>query len=241
MHTVDSESIDKLRHYDTPTICNVIELFNIRPRNKGYMNAEIKANFPEMPPMVGFAATATFCSSVPQCGGDEAVSLEKQIERFAEILSPPVVVFQDLDSPSVAATFGEMMCTSYQVFGAAGLITSGAGRDLDQVRKIGFPTFTNGTICSHAYCLTPQVHIPVLVGGLMIYPNDLLHGDCNGVTTIPIEIASEVADVCDEFMAAEIIVLNLLAAGKPTAEVFRDAWKETRSRIAQLRERVSKK
>ncbi len=34
-------------------------------------------------------------------------------------------------------TAGEVMCSSYQAFGAAGLITSGAGRDLDQVEALG--------------------------------------------------------------------------------------------------------
>ena len=35
-------------------------------------------------------------------------------------------MFQDLDQPVASATFGEVMCTVYQSFGAAGLITSGA-------------------------------------------------------------------------------------------------------------------
>ena len=31
---------------------------------------------------------------------------------------PGVIVFQDLDDPSAAATFGEVMCTTYKAFGA---------------------------------------------------------------------------------------------------------------------------
>ena len=48
------------------------------------------------------------------------------MERFGELSGPPVVVFQDIDDPPVAATFGEVMCTTYQTFGAVALITSGA-------------------------------------------------------------------------------------------------------------------
>ena len=33
--------------------------------------------------------------------------------------------------------------------------------------------------------------MPVVVGGITIYQGDLLHGDLNGVTTIPHEIAAE--------------------------------------------------
>jgi hypothetical protein len=55
--------LDTLRKYDTPTICNVLELFDHRPRTAGYMDRRIQACFPKMPPMVGYAATATFRSA----------------------------------------------------------------------------------------------------------------------------------------------------------------------------------
>ncbi len=72
-----------------------------------------------------------------------------------------------------------------------GLITSGAGRDLDQVHKIGYPVFTGETISAHGYRHTPDVHVSVRVGGVMVYPDDLLHADVNGATTIPKEIAAD--------------------------------------------------
>jgi MFS family permease len=53
--TISPEVIQKLRTFDTPTICNLVELFDVRPRNTGYMDARIGACFPDMPPAVGFA------------------------------------------------------------------------------------------------------------------------------------------------------------------------------------------
>ena len=147
-------------------------------------------------------------------------------------------MYQDLDEPTAAATFGEVMCTTYQTFGAAGLITSGAGRDLDQVRDIGFPAFTNGTICAHGYCHTLAVNVPVTVGGICVYPGDLLHGDCNGVTTIPEEIASEVPDACEELMAAESIIMNYLKEPNPTVAGFVEAREACGSKIAKLGARL---
>lgn len=232
--------LKKLQSFDTPTICNIIELFDIRPRTTGYMDDRIQACFPEMPPMVGFAATATFRASGQPREGDAYSNLAAQVERFEELAGPPVVVFQDLDDPPVGATFGEVMCTTYQTFGAVGLITSGAGRDLEQVRAINFPAFTNGTICSHGDNYIPQVHVPVHVGGLIIYPNDLLHGDENGVTTIPAEIAAEVADIGDEFVAAEEVILKALRTEGPSLKVMKEARAESQNRIAKLREQVSR-
>ena len=238
--TIRTETLDKLRKFDTPTICNLIELFEVRPRNVGFMDDRIKACFPEMPPIVGFAATATFRASMPPRKGDAYAGLATQVEHFAELSGPAMVVFQDLDSPPVAATFGEVMCTVYQTFGAVGLITSGAGRDLGQVRRIGFPVFTSGAICSHGYVHIPHLHAPVHVGGIAIYPNDLLHADCNGVTTIPVEIASEVADLGDEFAQAEAVILDGLREPGPTVKRLAELRAESQSQIEKLRARVSR-
>src|SRR5260221_2042838 len=147
--------LEQLRKFDTPTICNVLELFEAMPRTAGYMDARIEACYPQLPPMVGFATTATFRAAAPPRAGDIYAGLAKQVEQLAAMAGPKVVVFQDLDDPPVAATFGEVMCTTYQAFGGVGLITSGAGRDLDQVEALKFPCFTAGTICLHGS--TPNV------------------------------------------------------------------------------------
>src|SRR6266550_2954763 len=52
------EVLELLRKYDTPTVCNVVELFDVRPRTAGYTDGRIQACFPKLPPMVGYAATA---------------------------------------------------------------------------------------------------------------------------------------------------------------------------------------
>ena len=236
--TLSLDRLQQLAAYDTPTVCNVIELWDIRPRNAGYMNGSIRACFPEFPPMVGFAVTSTFRSMASPRSGDVYASLQKQVEAFAEAPGPPVVVYQDLDEPTTSATFGEVMCSAFQGFGAQGLITSGAGRDLDQVRALGFPAFTNGTICAHGYCHTPQINVPVTVGGIWIEPGDLLHGDLNGVTTIPIEIASEVPDACRELMAAEKVVIDYVKGSDLTPAGLTEARQECQALIAALGRRL---
>jgi 4-hydroxy-4-methyl-2-oxoglutarate aldolase len=235
---LSDQQLAELTEFDTPTVCNVIELFDIRPRNTGYMNHSIMACFPQMPPLVGYALTSSFRSFAPPRGVDVYAGLTRQVEEFAHLPGPPVVVFQDLDEPTAAATFGEVMCTTYKSFGAKGLITSGTGRDLDQVEAIGFPCFTNGTTCAHGYCHILDVNIPVSVGGLIIYPGDLLHGDRNGVSTIPCDIASEVAAACKELMAAEDIVLNYVRSGNPTPKGFTEARDECGNVIAVLGKRL---
>jgi len=235
---IAATDLDLLRSYDTPTVCNVIELFDVRPRHAGYMDGRIQACYPKLPPMVGFASTATFRSAAPPRGGNVYAGLSDQAVSFAELPGPAIVVFQDLDNPPAAATFGEVMCTTYKAFGAAGLITSGAGRDLDQVETLNFPCFTGGTICAHGYCHIPQINITVHVGGVTIHPGDLLHGDRNGVTTIPLDIATVVAGACAEYVAAETVVLEYLRQGKVDVPGFTRARKECQERIEALSRRI---
>jgi len=234
IHKVPEKDIELLRKYDTPTICNVVELFDRYPRTAGYMDGRIRACYPKLPPMCGYASTATFRSAFPPRAGNVYSGLAEQVASFAELPGPAVVVFQDLDSPVASATFGEVMCTTYKAFGSVGLITSGAARDLEQVSALDYPCFSDGAICAHGYCHIVQINVPVHVGGVAVYTGDLLHGDCNGVTTIPNDIASAVAHACEELVAAENVVMNYLKSGKIDPKGYAAARNECRDRIEAL-------
>ena len=236
---ISAETLVALSNIDTPTICNAIELFHVRPPNQGYMDARIKSHFPQLPPMVGFAVTSAFRSAAPPDGTDVYGAVDRQVELFASLPGPAVVVFQDLDDPPVSATFGDSMCSMYQAFGATGLITSGAGRDLEQIRAMRFPIFSTGAICAHGYCHTLYVGSPVRVAGLVVRQGDLLHGDANGVTSIPLEIASEVPQVAAEFSAAERQLITFMqSAEEKTIARCAEARNEFKKVIDKVVDRV---
>jgi regulator of RNase E activity RraA len=239
MNPIDPRVLARLRQFDTPTVCNVIELFDVRPRNTGFLDGSIRALFPEMGPAVGFATTATFRSASPPAAGDAYSTLGDQVEAFVrEVPAPRLVVFEDIDPQVTGATFGEVMCTVYKAFGCAGLITSGGARDLEQVRRLGFPCWAAATIASHAYCRIVEVNVPVTVGGVEIHPGDLIHADCNGVSTVPRAIAREVALGCRLLAEAENEVLHYAASGEPTVEGMRAAHQRCREICATIPERV---
>jgi regulator of RNase E activity RraA len=237
--SISASTLERLAKYDTPTICNVIELFEVRANDVGYMDGRIRAAFPELKSTVGFAATAKFRSVAAE---GAYASLQDQLEQFQQLPGPAFVVFQDIDNPSIGATFGEVMCSTYKAFGSVGLITSGGGRDLLQVKALDFPVFTGSTICSHAYCQIFDVGMPVTVGGLEVNTGDLLHGDANGVTSIPMELAAEIADVAEEFIAAEAFVIDYMKSTNPkTIAEFTARRKAMSEAIAAIRRRVSRK
>jgi hypothetical protein len=204
------------------------------------MDGRIQACYPKLPPMVGYAAPAFFRAAAAPRAGNVYSGLADQVASFSELPGPPVVVFQDLDNPIAAATFGEVMCTTYKSFGVAGLITSGSGRDLDQVEVLNFPCFSAGTVCAHGYCNIVQINAPVHVGGVMVHRGDLIHGDRNGVTTIPNELAGAVARACEEYAAAEGVVLNYLRSGRVDPKGFTAARNECRDRIEALERRLKR-
>lgn len=225
----------ELARFDTPTICNAIELFEVRPRTAGYMRREIAACFPELPPMVGYAVTATFRSSAPPTETVDPAVPSRLIGSFADLPGPAVVVFQDRDDPPAGATFGDGMCLTYKTFGAVGLVTSGAARDIDNVRSLQFPCFSHGVMSGHGYCHFEETGVPVEVGGLTIRPGDLLHGDCNGVATIPAEIAAAVPYACEQYLKFEAIVLDPLRAGQADLAHHQATIREMQARLAELK------
>ncbi len=240
---ISQTTLTHLAHFDTPTVCNAVELYGIRPQDVGFMDSRIRACFPELNPMVGFAATASFRASFkPQPDGGVYDNMIEQVRSFDGLAGPAVVVIQDLDDPPVGAVFGEVMCSTYRAFGAVGLVTGGAGRDLEQVAALRFPVFTGSTICSHAYPQIVDMGKAVRIGGLVVRQGDLLHGDANGVTGIPMEIADELPEVTAEFAAAERILLDYLQGpGEKTLAGVAEAHADSATAVDRLRQRVQKR
>jgi regulator of RNase E activity RraA len=79
------------------------------------------------------------------------------------------------------------------------------------------------------------------MGGIAVYPDDLIHGDLNGVAIVPRSIANDLPDVLDAFVAAEAALLDVLKREGVTLAEMRDAVSETDARIAELGQRVRRK
>lgn len=237
---LDPNVIQTLAKYDSPTICNVIELFKIQPNTAGYMNASIRAIYPNFAPVVGYATTATFRSAYPAVETDVYKRIPEHVEAMQQIPTPRIVVVQDLDEPPAAATLGEVMTCIYKKFGCAGYVTNGAVRDILQVERLGFPLFASSVIVSHGYPHFVEVHVPVQVGGLTVRPGDLIHADANGVVSIPLNIAAQVAEACEDFVAAEKGIMDFLEGEKVTPADYRQAWEKTKKQFEALSGKLKK-
>ena len=169
------EVLERLRRYDTPTLANAIETFDVRPRDEGFAGLEIRCMFPELGPMVGYAATATIRARGRADVDPDHRPLWELVRSLPE---PRVVVMQDLDDPPAHGAFwGEVQANLFRALGCVGAVTDGSVRDLNEVRELGFHFFARGPAVSHAYVRLESVGEPVTVAGLSVGTGDLLHAD----------------------------------------------------------------
>ena len=50
---LDPETLESLRLIPTPAVSNAIEVFDVRPRNAGFMGPGVRQMFPALPPVIG--------------------------------------------------------------------------------------------------------------------------------------------------------------------------------------------
>lgn len=198
------ELIAALARYDSPTLANAIETFDMQPRDVGFADSRIRCMFPELGRMVGFAATATIVARGAPASDWAGVGSDALYAHVRSVPAPRVVVVKDLDVPAGhGALWGEVNATVFGALGCVGAMTDGSVRDLDEARRMGFHFFAAGPSVSHAYVRVQAVAEPVEVGGLLIAPGDLLHADQHGVLKIPLEIADELPAAADKVIEQE--------------------------------------
>src|SRR5512136_2468096 len=99
------EELDAICRWPTCAISNGIELFNIRPRNEGFMLPEIQCIFPEMGPMIGYAVTAVITASSPDGRRVQPPDWWQEIQK---VPAPRVVIIRDIDNPPIGSFWGEV-------------------------------------------------------------------------------------------------------------------------------------
>lgn len=219
------EELEALRRWPTCAIANAIELFNIRPRNEGFMLPEIKCAFPELESMIGYAVTAIITADSPE--GHRIQPLEWW-EKIQAIPKPRVVVIHDVDRPVLGSFWGEVQANIHKALGCVGTVTDGSVRDLDEVREAGFHFFSSCVSVSHAYVHLVEVGVPVKVGSLVVKSGDLIVGDQHGVISVPLEIARDVPKAAQLVEDWERSVINFCKSKDFTVEGLKERYMSPR-------------
>ncbi len=197
VNTVPADVLRALAGFDSCTVSNAIEQFDVRTRNEGYMRGGIQCVFPGKPPVIGYAVTASIRTSSTPVTGHIYFDRADWWTYLQSIPAPRFIVVQDVDhAPGYGALFGEVHARIAVALSTVAYATNGAVRDLPGVRASGLQMYAGNIAVSHAYAHIVQFGEKVQVGGLDVNPGDLLHGDEHGVVSVPQDIASEVPAVC---------------------------------------------
>jgi regulator of RNase E activity RraA len=216
--------IEALKKITSPSVANAIETFKVRPRNQGQISSEIRALFPEMGPLVGYAVTAVIRAEPEPLEGHRA-STYGWWDYVLSIPAPRVIVVHDLDEPrGQGAQWGEVQANIHKALGCAGVVTDGSVRDLDEVRALGFQFAAAHISVSHAYVHMVDFGLPVKLGGLWVKPGDLVHADQHGVVTIPPDVAERIPEAVAKVEADERKIIDVCKSKDFSAQKLKDLY-----------------
>ncbi|MFI4996792.1 MAG: RraA family protein [Hyphomicrobiales bacterium] len=224
----DDTLLSLMRSVDTPTICNALELVAGRRLGEGFTRKPMIAADPLLPPIVGYARTATIaCSSMPREPADVLNSRRlAYYEYVAAQPGPAVVVIEDEDEQcGIGAFWGEVQVSIHRGLGVVGGITNGSIRDLGAMDK-DFQLLAGSVMPSHAHVHLTAIDVTVHVLGMRVKPGDLVHGDRHGAVVVPPDMAQGLAHAIDLVARRERPVID--AAHRPgfNVEALRRAWTE---------------
>src|SRR6267143_221348 len=220
--------IDALKNISSPTVANAIETFKVRPREQGNLSSAIRALFPEMGPMVGYAVTGVIRGEQGPVEGHRA-STFAWWDFVQSIPAPRVIVIHDLDDPrGQGAQWGEVQANIHRALGCVGVVTDGSVRDLDEVRALKFQFAAAHVSVSHANIHMVDFGIPVKVGGVWIKPGDIVHFDQHGVVTIPEEIAPQIPAAIAKVEADEKKIISTCQASGFSVDKLKELYKQIR-------------
>ena len=188
-----AEQLEALKHISTCRVADAIETFQARLRNEGFVRGGVKCFIPRAEAMVGYAVTGRIRSANPPMRGTAILERRNWWEYVLSVPQPRIVVLEDEDEkPGTGAFWDAVHVSIHLALGCVGTVTNGAVRDLSEVEPTGFHYFGGRLSVSHAYVHITDFGNPVEVGGLKISSGDLLHGDRDGILSIPHEIAATI-------------------------------------------------
>jgi regulator of RNase E activity RraA len=188
--------LDALRKFDTPTICNALELVAPERRALGFTTQTLICPYPQLAPIVGYARTALIRSALPsgQSGAEQRQARLEYYRYVAGGSGPKIAIIQDVDSRVGFGCFwGEVQTAIHKALGCQGLVTDGGVRDLDAVAP-DFQVLCGKVTPSHAWVHAISFGGTVDVFGMIVRSDDLIHADRHGAVVIPADAAREVAN-----------------------------------------------
>jgi hypothetical protein len=222
-HPFTAADLEILERWDTPTICNGLELIAPERRAIGFTVEPMVAADRELPPIVGLARTGLIRAKEPPRG--PIPPREDWYDYVAAQDLPTIAAIQDIDDrPGYGAFWGEVQSTVHLALGVRGCVTNGSFRDVEMLAP-GFQIIGGRIGPSHAHVHMVQMRCEVNVFGMLVMDDDVIHADYHGAVVIPADAVRKLPDAIDLISRREKVILDMARAEGFTSAKMRDALK----------------
>ena len=216
-----------LAAFDTPTICNALEIVAPERRGHGYTTHVALCGFPQMKPIVGYARTARIRAKLPpNVSAQESRKLRGEYYRYVDAgAKPSVICIQDLDGldAGYGAFWGEVHSAIHKGLGASGLVTDGSIRDIDQWAP-DFQFLAAKVAPSHAWADIVDFAGEIEVLGMRVRSGDIVHADRHGAVVVPAATVRALPDAARLLGRREGRILAVARAEGCTADRLIEAF-----------------
>ncbi|WMJ76881.1 MULTISPECIES: RraA family protein [unclassified Sedimentibacter] len=131
--------------------------------------------------------------------------------KAMDLAKPGDIIVIDAGGGKERAILGELMASYCRSRGIAGIVVDGCVRDADAIGKMDFPVFSRGCTPNGPYKNGPgEINVPVVVGGKIINPGDIVVGDRDGVIAINPSEAPAILKAVKQLEEKEAKLLELI-------------------------------
>jgi 4-hydroxy-4-methyl-2-oxoglutarate aldolase len=124
-------------------------------------------------------------------------------------------------APSTHGMFGELLATSLMARGVHALVIDAGVRDTAELRAMGFAVWARHVSCEGTVKASPgSVNVPVVLGGMVVSPGDVVCADDDGVVVVPAGEAEWALDQAHQRVAREDATRARLAAGELGVDIY---------------------
>nr|BBH95852.1 4-carboxy-4-hydroxy-2-oxoadipate aldolase/oxaloacetate decarboxylase [Thermogemmatispora argillosa] len=143
------------------------------------------------------------------------------VHAAIEVCQPGDVLVVATEAPSTDGMFGELLATSARAHGVVGLVIDAGVRDVATLSAMRFPVWSRAISARGTVKETPgAVNIPVVCGGALIKPGDVILGDADGVVCIPRQMLAQTIAQAAARTARENATRERLAAGELGLDLY---------------------
>ena len=120
-------------------------------------------------------------------------------EAWNKLIKPGTVVVIDNKDDNDTGSIGSKNILDFKDRGAVGLVAAGGVRDIDEIILQKNPIYLNYEARGRGERIGRNEFIdmqrPVVVGGCLVYPGDVIVADADGVVVVPRKVAARVGQI----------------------------------------------